>query len=50
MNKATDFVDDKTGGKITPVTDKVDELTEKAVEALKSDPPPADRSPRLTTA
>ena len=39
MGKATDFVDDKTGGKVVGVTDKVDELTEKAVNALKSDPP-----------
>ena len=39
VHKGTDFVDDKTGGKIKPVTDKVDELTDKAVNALKSAPP-----------
>ncbi|MEO6821343.1 MAG: antitoxin [Candidatus Nanopelagicales bacterium] len=39
VHKGTDFVDDKTGGKIKPVTDKVDELTDKAVNALKSSPP-----------
>jgi hypothetical protein len=41
VHKGTDFVDDKTGGKIRPVTDKVDELTDKAVNALKSTPPDA---------
>jgi uncharacterized protein YjbJ (UPF0337 family) len=45
VHKGTHFVDDKTGGKIKVVTDKVDELTDKAVGALKSpapqDPPSA---------
>ncbi len=36
VNKGTDYVDAKTGGRIVNVTDKVDDLTEKAVGALKS--------------
>lgn len=39
VHKGTAFVDEKTGGKIKPVTDTVDKLTDKAVSALKSAPP-----------
>ena len=41
MSSATAFVSDKTGGKLDSVTGAVEGATEKAVDALKSDPPAA---------
>lgn len=34
VNKATDFVDDKTGGRLTGALDKVDSATEHAADAV----------------
>jgi hypothetical protein len=47
VDKATDFVDDKTGHKLTGALDKVDDVADDAVDAVAgkpaepSDPPPA---------
>ena len=38
MTSAHEYVSDKTGGKLDPVTGTVAGLTDKAVSALKSDP------------
>ncbi len=37
VGKATDFIDDKTKGKLASVTDTVDSLAEKAVDAVRKD-------------
>ena len=37
VDKATDVVDEKTGGKGTDALQKVDDMTEKAVDALDGD-------------
>jgi hypothetical protein len=37
VDKATDVVDEKTGGKATDALQKVDDVTEKAVDALDGD-------------
>ena len=37
VDKATDVIDEKTGGKATDQLQKVDDLTEKAVDALDGD-------------
>jgi MT0933-like antitoxin protein len=41
VDKATDVVDDKTGGKASEHLQKVDDLTEKAVDKLGGDDDPA---------
>ena len=43
VDKATDFIDDKTGGRASDQLQKVDDLTEKAVDKLGGgdDPSPA---------
>lgn len=41
VHKGTGYLDQKTGGKIKPVTEAVDKLTDKAVSALKSPQPEA---------
>ena len=41
VSSATAFVSDKTGGKLDSVTGAVEGVAEKAVDALKSDPPAA---------
>ena len=37
VDKATDVVDEKTGGKATDALQQVDDVTEKAVDALDGD-------------
>ena len=39
VDKATDVIDDKTGGKASGALGKVDETTAKAVDALDGDTP-----------
>ena len=34
VDKATDFIDDKTGGRLTGALDKVDSATDRAVDAV----------------
>ncbi len=46
VDKATDVVDDKTGGKVTGALDEVDEAANKAVDAVAGEPAePSDAPP-----
>lgn len=50
VHKGTGFVDEKTGGKIKPVTEAVDKFTDKAVNALKTPHPEASTGAEPTGA
>jgi hypothetical protein len=45
VSGAAAVINDKTGGKAEPITKPVEDLTAKAVDALKSSPPAADPPP-----
>jgi hypothetical protein len=46
VDKTTDFVDDKTGGKLTGALDKVDDAADKAVDSVAGEPAePSDTPP-----
>ena len=46
VDKATDVVDDKTGGKVTGALDEVDDAADKAVDAVAGGPAePSDAPP-----
>lgn len=46
VDKATDFADDKTGGRVTGALDKVDDVADKAVDAVAGEPTgPSDAPP-----